>query len=82
MMMVWSLHVLAAHTKIISPKGDAFARVLDLLGWMIVPQPYCDDGQRWTMLHGGICPSWAEPIEPPKPPALRLIEGGKDDAPR
>ena len=57
-------------------KGDRLARALDLLGWMIVPQPCCDDGQRWP----GACPSWAEPPSKPKPPALRLIEGGRDDA--
>jgi hypothetical protein len=71
----------AAWPWISGHKGDAFARALDVFGWMIVPQPHCDDGQRWPIEGPGACPSWAERLTPLKPPALRLIEGGKDDAP-
>ena len=69
----------AAWPWISGPKADAFARALDLFGWMIVPQPQGDDGQRWPM-DGPPCPSWAELITPLRS-ALRLIEGGKDKVP-
>ena len=49
---------------VLSRKGDAFVRALDLLGWMIVPQPGSAP-RRWPMGRPGACPSWAEPVGPP-----------------
>jgi len=43
------------------PWSDTFAKALDHLGWMIVPQKDYDDGRRWPMNeHGADCPSWAD----------------------
>jgi hypothetical protein len=73
----WDKHE-AALARITGPKADAFARALDLHGWMIVPQPGVDGGP-WPM-EAGACPWWASPLDLPKPkPPLRLIPGGKGD---
>jgi hypothetical protein len=55
-----------ATARISGPKADAFARALDLCGWMIVPQ--LGDG-RWPMETDGPCPSWAQR---PRPPATSV----------
>jgi hypothetical protein len=69
----------AALDLVTGRKGDRIARALNLLGWMIVPQPgVCQ--RPWPMWGEHDCPAWAEPSRLPKRPGLRLIEGGKDDA--
>jgi hypothetical protein len=63
-----------------SGKSDAIARALDVLGYMIVAKPgTCP--KRWPMQRQGICPSWAQSLKPPNPPALRLVDGAKEAAP-
>jgi hypothetical protein len=83
----WRAHD-AAVARVSGAKADAFARALDLLGWMIVPQQQLPGVTgRWTV-EAGACPWWADefppdPPDPPDPPKprLRLIPGGKDDVP-
>jgi hypothetical protein len=76
----WARHDAALH-RLLRRSADQFARDLDLLGWMIVPQPQHAGTGRWSMSFSGPCPDWAEPFDPPDgpptKPTLWLIEGGK-----
>ena len=72
----------AASAQFEGRKGESIARALDMMGWMIVPQPWvADPGARWPMMDAHDCPAWAEPVGRRKRPGLRLIEGGKGDGP-
>ena len=62
-----------------------FTVALDRCGWMIVPQPQFG-ARRWFTNHpSNDCPKWADNYVPEETPAvcprLRLIDGGKNEAP-
>jgi hypothetical protein len=70
---------------LMGPAADEFTVALDRCGWMIVPQPQFGP-RRWFMNRpSNVCPEWADNDVPEKPPApwprLRLINGGKNEAP-
>ena len=62
-----------ALSLLMGPAADEFTVALDRCGWMIVPQPQFGD-RRWFMNH----PSDAPPAVWPR---LRVIDGGKNEAP-
>jgi hypothetical protein len=53
-------------SELTEPLGDAFAKALDKLGWMIVVQPGETGKLRWPCMWSPDCPSWAEPIGRPE----------------
>jgi hypothetical protein len=74
-----------ALTLLMGAAADEFTVALDRCGWMIVPQPQFGP-RRWFMNRpSNACPEWADNDVPEKPPAprprLRLIDGGKNEAP-
>jgi hypothetical protein len=74
-----------ALSVLMGPAADEFTVALDRCGWMIVPQPQFGH-RRWLMNHpSNDCPEWADNYVPEEPPAvwprLRLIDGGKNEAP-
>jgi hypothetical protein len=74
-----------ALSLLMGPAADEFTVALDRCGWMIVPQPQFGD-RRWFMnLPSDACPEWADNDVPEEPPAawprLRVIDGGKNEAP-
>jgi hypothetical protein len=74
-----------ALSLLMGPAANEFTVALDRCGWMIVPQPQFGD-RRWFMNHpSDACPEWADNDVPEEPPAawprLRVIDGGKNEAP-
>ena len=79
----------AEHAKalrvLMGPAADEFTVALDRCGWLLVLQPQFGP-RRWFMNRpSNACPEWADNDVPEKPlaawPRLRLIDGGKNEAP-